>query len=160
VRGQIAIPADEVIVATIGGASTRYVQVQGQILAQYEAGAWAYVLPDALGSMRQLVGDAGQVTLAQGYDPLGVLISQSTDLPISQSPHLLAIRGSRRMSAKAWSSCGRGIMIWGWGGSLVKILGWAILFVHSHSTAGATLRGIQSIELTSSFVLGSSLGYN
>jgi RHS repeat-associated protein len=76
VRGQIAIPADEVIVATIGGASTRYVQVQGQILAQYEAGAWAYVLPDALGSMRQLVGDAGQVTLAQGYDPFGNLLEQ------------------------------------------------------------------------------------
>jgi hypothetical protein len=87
----VATGLPEVIVATTGGASTRYVQVQGQILAEYEAGAWAYVLPDALGSMRQLVGNAGQVTLAQGYDPLGVLISQSTDLPISQSPHLLAI---------------------------------------------------------------------
>jgi hypothetical protein len=30
----------EVIVATVGGASTRYVQVQGQILAEYEPGAW------------------------------------------------------------------------------------------------------------------------
>jgi YD repeat-containing protein len=29
----------EVIVATTGGSSTYYVQVQGQILAQYEAGA-------------------------------------------------------------------------------------------------------------------------
>jgi RHS repeat-associated protein len=61
-----------VIVATSGGASTRYVQVQGQILAQYEAGAWGYVLLDHLGSMRQLVDAAGQVTLAQSYDPFGV----------------------------------------------------------------------------------------
>ncbi len=46
--------------------------MQGQILAEYEAGAWGYVLPDALGSVRQLVDAAGQVTLAQIYDPFGV----------------------------------------------------------------------------------------
>jgi RHS repeat-associated protein len=45
--------------------------VQGQILAQQEAGAWAYVLPDHLGSLRQLVDPDGQVSLAQGYDPFG-----------------------------------------------------------------------------------------
>jgi RHS repeat-associated protein len=63
----------EVIVATTGGASTQYVQVQGQILAQYESGAWAYVLPDHLGSVRQLAAD-GQVALAQSYDPFGGLL--------------------------------------------------------------------------------------
>jgi RHS repeat-associated protein len=62
----------EVIVATTGGASTRYVQVQGQILAEQEAGAWGYVLPDALGSVRQLVGSDSQVDLAQSFDPFGV----------------------------------------------------------------------------------------
>jgi RHS repeat-associated protein len=61
----------EVIVATRGEASTRYVQVQGQILAEHEAGAWGYVLPDALGSVRQVIDAAGQVTLAQSYDPFG-----------------------------------------------------------------------------------------
>jgi YD repeat-containing protein len=40
----------EVIVATTDGASTYYVQIQGQILGQEESGAWAYVLPDHLGS--------------------------------------------------------------------------------------------------------------
>jgi hypothetical protein len=68
VRGQIAIPADKVIVATIGGASTPYAQVQGQILGQEESGAWAYILPDHLGSVRQVVDAAGQVTLAQTVD--------------------------------------------------------------------------------------------
>ncbi len=74
----------EVIATTTGGASTRYVQVQGQILAEYEAGAWGYVLPDHLGSVRQVVAAAGQVTLAQSYDPFGVLMSQSTNFPVSQ----------------------------------------------------------------------------
>jgi YD repeat-containing protein len=44
----------EVIVATTGGASTYYVQVSGQILAQHGSGAWAYAFPDHLGSVRQL----------------------------------------------------------------------------------------------------------
>jgi RHS repeat-associated protein len=61
----------EVIVATTGGASTRYVQVEGQILGQQESGAWAYVLPDHLGSVRQLVGSDSQVALAQSFDPFG-----------------------------------------------------------------------------------------
>jgi RHS repeat-associated protein len=64
----------EVIVATTGATSPRYVQVQGQILAQVGAGAWGYVAPDALGSVRQLVDPDGLVTLAQSYDPFGVLL--------------------------------------------------------------------------------------
>jgi len=63
----------EVIVATTGGSSTYYVQVGGQILAQYGSGAWAYALPDHLGSVRQLTNAGGQVTLAQSFDPFGGL---------------------------------------------------------------------------------------
>jgi hypothetical protein len=59
----------EVIVATTDGASTYYVQVQGQVLAQQDSGTWAYVSPDHLGSVRQLVGADGQAALAQSYDP-------------------------------------------------------------------------------------------
>jgi RHS repeat-associated protein len=62
----------EVIIATIGGSSMYYVQIQGQVLAQQETGAWAYILPDHLGSVRQLVDSEGQVALAQSYDPFGV----------------------------------------------------------------------------------------
>jgi YD repeat-containing protein len=57
----------EVIVATTGGASTRYVQVQGQVLARQDSGAWTYILPDHLGSVRQLVGSDSQVDLAQSF---------------------------------------------------------------------------------------------
>jgi RHS repeat-associated protein len=67
----------EVIVATTSGASTRYVQVQGQILGQQESGAWVYILPDHLGSVRQLVGSGSQVDLAQSFDPFGVLFESS-----------------------------------------------------------------------------------
>jgi uncharacterized protein RhaS with RHS repeats len=62
-----------VIVATSGEASTYYVQIQSQILAQYGSGAWTYILPDHLGSVRQLTNAGEQVTLAQSYDPFGVL---------------------------------------------------------------------------------------
>jgi RHS repeat-associated protein len=64
----------EVIVATTDGASTPYVQIQGQVLAQYDSGTWAYVAPDALGSVRQLADTDGHVTLAQHYDPFGNLL--------------------------------------------------------------------------------------
>jgi len=53
----------EVIVATTGGASTYYVQVRGQILVQHGSGVWTYILPDHLGSVRQLTNAGGQVTL-------------------------------------------------------------------------------------------------
>jgi RHS repeat-associated protein len=46
--------------------------VQGQILVQQDAGAWAYILPDHLGSVRQLVDSDSQVDLAQSFDPFGV----------------------------------------------------------------------------------------
>jgi RHS repeat-associated protein len=64
----------EAIVATTGRASIRYVQIQGQILAQYDSGTWTYVAPDALGSVRQLADADGHVTLAQHYDPFGNLL--------------------------------------------------------------------------------------
>jgi RHS repeat-associated protein len=67
----------EVIVATTGGASTRYVQVQGQILAQQDSGAWTHILADHLGSVRQLVGSDSRVDLAQSFDPFGVLFETS-----------------------------------------------------------------------------------
>jgi hypothetical protein len=83
----------EVIVATMGGESTRYVQVQGQILAEYEAGAWGYVAPDALGSVRQVMDAAGQVTLAQSYDPFG---SSFPNFPVFQPFGSIPLRGTGR----------------------------------------------------------------
>jgi hypothetical protein len=41
-----------------------------------------------VGSVRQVIDAAGQVSLAQSFDPFGILISQSTNLPIYQFPSL------------------------------------------------------------------------
>jgi RHS repeat-associated protein len=62
----------EVIVVTTGGASTQYLQVAGQILAQYDSGTWGYILPDHLGSVRAETNALGQVTVARDFDPFGV----------------------------------------------------------------------------------------
>ena len=67
----------EVIAAASGAGSTYYVQIQGQLLAQVEEGAWEYVLPDALGSLRQLADERGRVTLAQSFDPFGALLERA-----------------------------------------------------------------------------------
>jgi uncharacterized protein RhaS with RHS repeats len=61
-----------VIATTTGGATTQYVQVQGQILAEYDSGTWGYVLPDHLGSVRTETDALGQVTVARHFDPFGV----------------------------------------------------------------------------------------
>jgi YD repeat-containing protein len=68
--GSAGLP--EVIAATASGATTQYVQVQGQILAEYDSGAWGYVLPDHLGSVRTETDDLGQVTVARHFDSFGV----------------------------------------------------------------------------------------
>ena len=60
----------QVIVETTGGETTHYV-FGHDLLAEQDGTAWAYHLGDGLGSVRQLAGEAGQVTLAQGYAPYG-----------------------------------------------------------------------------------------
>ncbi|MBA3532836.1 MAG: PKD domain-containing protein, partial [Ardenticatenales bacterium] len=60
----------EVIAAT-GSDTTHYVQVGGQILGQMDSGTWGYVLPDHLGSVRQLADAGGDVTRTQHYSPFG-----------------------------------------------------------------------------------------
>ncbi len=66
----------EVLSATTGASSTRYMQVGGQVLAQQESGTWGYVLPDHLGSVRQVANGTGQVTLAQSYTPYGEVLQR------------------------------------------------------------------------------------
>ncbi len=110
----------EVIVATTDGTSTYYVQIQRQVLAQQEAGAWAYILPDHLGSVRQLVGSEVHLTLGQSYDPFGVPFENSgsgesafgyTGEWYGSYNELLFLRA--RYYARAWGglfprTCGRG----------------------------------------------------
>jgi RHS repeat-associated protein len=63
----------QVLVETTGGQSTAYLYGH-DLLGEEEGSGWAWHLGDGLGSVRQLTDGAGDVTLAQGYTPFGVLL--------------------------------------------------------------------------------------
>ncbi len=75
-----AAPLPVVLQAKTGSAATQYVYSMGtRPLAEYEAAAWEYLLPDPLGSVRQIANAGGSVTLLKSYEPYGgVLNSQGT----------------------------------------------------------------------------------
>jgi RHS repeat-associated protein len=75
-----AAPLPVVLQAKTGSASTQYVYSLGtRPLAEYEAAAWEYLLPDPLGSVRQIADNSGSVTLLKSYEPYGsVLNSQGS----------------------------------------------------------------------------------
>jgi RHS repeat-associated protein len=66
-----------VLVESTGAVTTEY--VYGHDLLAEEAAAWAWHLNDGLGSVRQLADGNGDVTLAQGYTPFGVLLWREGD---------------------------------------------------------------------------------
>jgi YD repeat-containing protein len=53
-----------------------YLYGQGRI-AQDDGTEFAYFLPDALGSVRQLADDSGDVNLARSYEPYGDLLTSA-----------------------------------------------------------------------------------
>ena len=65
-------PLSQILAETSGGQSTAY--LYGHDLLAEEGGDWAWHLDDGLGSVRQLTDGSGEVTLAQGYTPFGVLL--------------------------------------------------------------------------------------
>jgi RHS repeat-associated protein len=81
----VGLPLPQVLTARQGGTTSRYLRGLGLLAEQQGSGpaAWSYYLPDALGSVRQVAGPTGQVTLTRRYDPFGNLVYQSTNLPIS-----------------------------------------------------------------------------
>ena len=66
----------EVLSETAGGAETIYLYGHAR-LAQVEGSDVGWFLGDALGSVRQVVDDGGEVVLARSYSPFGVVLSQS-----------------------------------------------------------------------------------
>jgi RHS repeat-associated protein len=66
----VAAPLVQVLVQQDGSGMTRYLYGVTRVGEQQSAG-WAYHLPDALGSVRQLADGNVQVTLARGYMPYG-----------------------------------------------------------------------------------------
>ena len=75
----LAAPLPVVLQTLTGSASTQYVfGMSTRPLAEYDS-AWEYLLPDGLGSVRQLVDASGNVKLTESYEPYGsVLTSQGS----------------------------------------------------------------------------------
>ncbi|MBI5565987.1 MAG: RHS repeat-associated core domain-containing protein [Chloroflexi bacterium] len=60
-----------------GATTTKYLYSIGtRPIAQYTS-AWEYLLPDALGSVRQIVDGASSVTLAKSYEPYGSVLTST-----------------------------------------------------------------------------------
>jgi len=66
----------QVLVETSDGAETVYLYGHAR-LAQVEGAAAEWFLSDALGSVRQVVDDGGEVVLARDYSPFGVVLSEN-----------------------------------------------------------------------------------
>jgi RHS repeat-associated protein len=78
----VALPLPQVLTARQGGTVSRYLRGLG-LIGEQQGGTgpfaapavWQYHLPDALGSVRQVVDGQGQVALARHYDPFGGLLA-------------------------------------------------------------------------------------
>jgi len=65
-------PLSQILVETSGGSTERHLYGALGVLAWTEGGAWVYPLKDALGSVRQLTDEDGQVDEVAGYSPFGM----------------------------------------------------------------------------------------
>jgi hypothetical protein len=68
--------------------TTKYLYAMGTRpqAAARNGGAWEYLLPDALGSVRQIADSSGNVTLAKSYEPrAAVTVLTSTPLGGAQA---------------------------------------------------------------------------
>ncbi len=66
-----------VLQAKTGSAATQYLYALGTRPLAQNSGAWEYLLPDALGSVRQIVDANGNVTLAESYEPYGSVLTST-----------------------------------------------------------------------------------
>ena len=73
----LVAPLPVVLQAKTGSVTTQYLYSIGtRPLGQYTS-AWEYLLPDALGSVRQIVDASGNVTLAKSYEPYGTVLTST-----------------------------------------------------------------------------------
>ena len=74
-------PLSQILVETSGGSTEWHLYGAVGVLAWTENGAWVYPLKDALGSVRQLTGQDGQVDDVAAYSPFGVPDEGDADAP-------------------------------------------------------------------------------
>ncbi len=73
----MASPLPVVVQVKTGTATTQYLYAFGTRPLAQNGGAWEYLLPDALGSVRQIADANGNVTLAESYEPYGSVLTST-----------------------------------------------------------------------------------
>ncbi|HZY43116.1 MAG TPA: RHS repeat-associated core domain-containing protein, partial [Anaerolineae bacterium] len=74
----IVAPLPVVLQAKTGTVATQHLFSMGtRPIGQYTSSAWQYLLPDGLGSVRQIADASGNVLLSESYEPYGKLLSSS-----------------------------------------------------------------------------------
>ena len=73
----LAAPLLVVLQSKTGTAATKYLYSLGTRPVAQNTTAWEYLLPDALGSVRQIVDGSGNVTLAKSYEPDGTVLTST-----------------------------------------------------------------------------------
>jgi hypothetical protein len=68
------IMSDTCLIIVIG--AMKYVYALGTRPLARNCGSWEYLLPDALGSVRQIVDANGNVTLAKSYEPYSSVLKR------------------------------------------------------------------------------------
>ena len=104
------------------GAGGNLYLVGHDTLGAWDGAGWAYHLPDALGSVRQVVDGAGSVVSAREWSPFGV--------EVGTGQAGLGYTGSGGTRTWDWSTCGRGGMMPRRGGLRRKIRGKVITNIH------------------------------
>jgi hypothetical protein len=73
----LAAPLPVVLQSKTGATTTKYVYSLGTRPVAQNTTAWEYLLPDALGSVRQIADANGNVTLAKSYGPYGSVLNST-----------------------------------------------------------------------------------
>ncbi len=73
----LAAPLPVVLQAKTGITTTKYLYSLGTRPLAQNSTAWEYLLPDALGSVRQIADANGNVTLAESYEPYGSVLTST-----------------------------------------------------------------------------------
>lgn len=74
----IAAPLPVVLQVKTGTTTTQYLYSLGtRPVAQYVSSAWQYLLPDALGSVRQIADASGNILLTESYQPYGSVLTST-----------------------------------------------------------------------------------
>ena len=73
----LAAPLPVVLQSKTGATTSKYVYSLGTRPLAQNTSAWEYLLPDALGSVRQIADANGTVILAKSYEPYGTVLTSS-----------------------------------------------------------------------------------